>query len=65
MPVLKGQKVWKMENGIAKAVPVSTGVRTSTEIQIIGEIQPGDTIITTGLLGLREGAAVTGKNNQK
>ncbi len=65
VPVLKGQKVWKMENGFAKSVSVSSGVRTSTEIQIIGEIQPGDTIITTGLLGLREGAAVTGKNNQK
>lgn len=65
VPVLKGQKVWKMENGFAKSISVATGVRTSTEIQIIGEIQPGDTIITTGLLGLREGTAVTGKNNSK
>ena len=63
VPVLKGQKVWKMENGTAKGISVATGVRTATDVQIIGDIQPGDTLITSGLLGLREGAAITGKKN--
>jgi len=63
VPVLKGQKVWKMENGTAKGISVATGVRTATDVQIIGDIQPGDTLVTSGLLGLREGAAIIGKKN--
>ena len=65
VPVLKGQKVWVMKNGTAKSVSVQTGIRTENQIQIIGAIEPGDTIITTGLLGLREGANVTPKRAVK
>lgn len=65
VPVLKGQKVWVMKNGVATSVPVKTGLRTDTEIQIIGAVTPGDTIITTGLLGLREGAPVTPKTKKQ
>ena len=60
-PVLNGQKIWIMENGKAKPVLVEPGIRTSDRVQIDGDINIGDTLITTGLLGLREGIPVNGK----
>ena len=65
VPVMKGQRVWVMQNGMAKSMDVITGIRTSNQIQLIGSIQPGDTVITTGLLGLRDGSPVTPKSSSK
>lgn len=63
VPVLNGQKIWKLTNGKAQQVSVELGIRTPDAIQLIGDLNPGDTIITTGLLGLREGATVNAKKN--
>ena len=63
VPVLNGQNVWKLSNGKAQQVSVELGVRTPDYIQLIGALNSGDTLITTGLLGLREGMAVTPKSN--
>lgn len=65
VPVMKGQKVWVMKNGQALGVDIQTGVRSATKTQIFGDIQPGDTIITTGLLGMRDGISVTAKTSAK
>jgi membrane fusion protein, multidrug efflux system len=61
VPVMKGQKIWIIKNGKAKDIPVELGLRTDTEIQVIGEVNEGDTVITTGLLGLRIGMNVKAK----
>jgi membrane fusion protein (multidrug efflux system) len=37
-------------------VPVTIGVRTDTKIQILDGLQPGDTIVTTGLLSVKKDA---------
>ena len=58
IPVLKGQTVYVAQNGTAQSVPVTTGVRTETEIQVTEGLQPGDTIITTGMNSLKPGSAV-------
>ena len=58
MPVLNGQKVWVKRNNLAVSELVTPGVRTSDRIVIAGNIKVGDTILTTGLLGIREGMAV-------
>lgn len=63
VPVLNGQNVWKLANGKAQQITVELGIRTPEFIQVIGDLKPGDTIITTGLLGLREGMEVNAKNN--
>jgi membrane fusion protein (multidrug efflux system) len=63
VPVLNGQNVWKLSNGKAQQVAVELGIRTPDYIQLIGALNSGDTLITTGLLGLREGMAVTPKSN--
>lgn len=63
VPVLNGQHIWQMKNGKAHRVDVEIGLRTHEDIQITGVITEGDTVITTGLLGLREGMVVTPKVN--
>lgn len=58
IPVLKGQSVFVKKNGMAVAVPVKTGIRTASAVQITEGLFPGDTIITTGLMQLRSGVPV-------
>jgi membrane fusion protein (multidrug efflux system) len=56
IPTLKGQKVFVVKNNVATEVQVTIGVRTDTRIQIIEGLQPGDTIVTTGLLSVKKDA---------
>lgn len=58
IPELEGEKVFICENGLAKSIPVTTGIRTERDIQIREGLQFGDTLITTGLLQLTDGKAV-------
>jgi len=64
IPVLNGQNVWKLSHGKAHQVAVELGIRTPNSIQLIGDLSPGDTLITTGLLGLREGVVVHPKRKE-
>jgi membrane fusion protein, multidrug efflux system len=43
---------------MAESVEVQTGIRTRDMIQITSGLNPGDTLITTGILQLRKGMAV-------
>ncbi len=54
IPTLKGQKVFVVKQGLAAEAMVSIGVRTDQKIQIMDGLQPGDTIITTGLLSVKK-----------
>lgn len=54
IPTLKGQKVILSKNGIATETIVTIGVRTDEKIQILEGLNPGDTVITTGLLSIRK-----------
>ena len=47
---IDGVFVYLYKNGKANSVPVKTGLRTPSEIQIIEGLQDGDTLIVTGLL---------------
>lgn len=53
IPQARGKKVYVYNNGIAKFVDVTTGIRDSTTIQITSGLNVGDTVLTTGLLSLR------------
>ena len=59
IPELKSQKVFVYNNGQAQSQTVETGIRTETKIQITKGLQSGDTLITTGVLLLRQGSPVT------
>jgi membrane fusion protein (multidrug efflux system) len=58
IPVLKGQTILLQKNGLAVSVPVKTGTRTATLVQIIDGLNAGDTVITSGLMQLRPGMPV-------
>ena len=60
IPGLSGQKVYIMLNGIALSRVVETGIRNENDIQIISGISAGDTIITSGLLIMKDSLSVTG-----
>lgn len=65
VPQARGKKVYVYQGGVAQFVEVETGVRDSSMIQITEGLKRGDTIITTGLLGLKPEAKVTaGKVSQ-
>lgn len=56
VPILKGQKIFVSKGGIAQEVKVNTGIRTAEKIQILDSLQIGDTVITSGLLGIKKGS---------
>lgn len=58
IPELEGEKVFLYEGGKAKAVPVKTGIRTETGIQILEGVESQDTLILTGLLQISNGSDV-------
>lgn len=65
IPVLKGQKVMIVRNGIAKDVPVQVGIRTADKVQVMGDLKPGDQLLVSGLLAVRDGMPVVIKNANK
>lgn len=50
--------VFLNKSGKAQRVAVQTGIRTDSQIQVLEGITPGDTVLTTGILQLREGMPV-------
>jgi membrane fusion protein, multidrug efflux system len=58
IPEMEGDKVFVYRSGKANSVSVSTGMRTADKIQITHGLNPGDTVLTTGVMQLREGMNV-------
>lgn len=55
IPGTRDKKVIIADSGKAKFVVVETGLRTESSVQITTGLQPGDTVITTGILQLKPG----------
>ena len=58
IPVQDGKKVFITEGGKAKEVMVGTSTRTEKEILITSGLKEGDTVLTTGIMTLKEGSPV-------
>lgn len=58
IPVIEGQMVFVSKNGKAEGIQIKTGIRTDHTVEILEGLNPGDTVITTGLMSLAEGAAL-------
>lgn len=58
VPELGGKKVFLYKNGKAQEAKVETGIRKNEFIQLLTGVAPGDTVITTGVLQIRQGANV-------
>jgi len=58
IPEMDGERVFIYKGGKAASVKVNTGLRTESKIQITSGLKEGDTLITTGILQLRQGLPV-------
>jgi membrane fusion protein, multidrug efflux system len=58
IPGLKEQKVFLYKNGRVEERDVELGLRTVDRVQIVKGLQPGDKLITSGILQLRPGMEV-------
>jgi membrane fusion protein (multidrug efflux system) len=59
VPELKSQKVFLFENGKAVSRNVQIGIRTDTRVQITEGLKENDTLITSGILQIRQNTPVT------
>jgi membrane fusion protein (multidrug efflux system) len=65
IPELGGEKVFLVRNGRAWSSQVKTGLRTEENIEIIEGISPGDTIVVSGIMQLRNDMQVVIEPEQK
>ncbi len=58
IPILKGKKVYVMQDGKVTEKMVETGLRTDKSIQITSGLVPGDSLIVSGIMALKKDAPV-------
>ncbi len=58
IPILKGKKVFIAKNGKASEVIVKTGLRTDRFVQITEGLKAGDTLVTSGIMSIKEGSSL-------
>ena len=56
IPDSKTKQLVIVKNGIAKFIPVETGYRTQTAVEITKGLKVGDSVIVAGMLFVKEGA---------
>ncbi|WP_029036915.1 efflux RND transporter periplasmic adaptor subunit [Salinimicrobium xinjiangense] len=58
IPIQNGKKIFIADGGVAKEVEVQTGARTERMVRVLSGLKPGDTILTSGVMILKDGAPV-------
>ncbi|WP_343706425.1 efflux RND transporter periplasmic adaptor subunit [Flavobacterium sp.] len=58
VPIQDGKKVYIANNGQAKEVMVDATTRTDSSILILAGLKPGDTLITSGVMSLKDEAPI-------
>lgn len=58
IPVQNGKKIFISENGLAKEIDVEIGARTGSSVRVISGLHVGDTILTYGVMALKNGTPV-------
>ena len=58
VPELNGQKVYLVKDGVVKSQPITTGLRRTSDIQVVSGLNLGDSILLTGILQARDGMPV-------
>ncbi len=59
VPEMDGKRLWVVKKGKAVSVPVETESRDEKNVEVISGISVGDTVLTGGLMQLREGMSVS------
>ncbi|MGV3538606.1 MAG: efflux RND transporter periplasmic adaptor subunit [Rufibacter sp.] len=65
IPVQNGKKVFVAEEGKAKEVMIETSTRTANDLLVTSGLNPGDTVLTTGIMTLKAGSPVRVKVGKK
>lgn len=58
IPIQDGKKVFIANNGLAKEVKVETLARTDKDVVITSGLKAGDTVLTSGMMSLKDSTAV-------
>ncbi len=58
IPVQNGKKVFVSVNGKAKEIMVETGARTDKDVLVLTGLKVGDTVLTTGVMTLKDDVPV-------
>ncbi|WP_118951181.1 efflux RND transporter periplasmic adaptor subunit [Taibaiella helva] len=58
IPTTRDKKVAVLRNGKAELVTVATGLREVEDVEILHGLQPGDTVLTTGIMQVKPGVEV-------
>lgn len=58
IPIQNGKQVFIYKDGKAKLVAIETEERTGSDVIVTSGLQIGDTVITSGIMTLKEGTAV-------
>jgi membrane fusion protein (multidrug efflux system) len=58
IPILKGETVYLAKDGKAVVQRVETGTRNDSTVEVTSGLQPGDTIVTTGMMSLHPDARI-------
>jgi membrane fusion protein (multidrug efflux system) len=58
IPVQNGKKLFITDHGKAKEIMVETATRTDANLLILSGLKAGDTVITSGVMALKNGAPV-------
>lgn len=58
IPIQNGKKIFIKKNNVAKEVLVETGGRTDAAVLITHGIAAGDTVLTSGVMSLRDGSPI-------
>ncbi|MBC7913094.1 MAG: efflux RND transporter periplasmic adaptor subunit [Pyrinomonadaceae bacterium] len=65
VPVQDGKKVFVTDSGKAKEVMIETSTRTEKEVLVTSGLKAGDTVLTTGIMTLKEGSKVKVKTGNR
>lgn len=58
IPIQNGKKIFVKQGGVAREVIVETGARTESSVRVLTGLKPGDTILTSGVMILKDGSPV-------
>lgn len=58
IPVIDGEKVMVMEQGKARSRKIESGIRTSSQVEVVKGLRPGDTVLVSGLMMVKDEMAV-------
>jgi membrane fusion protein (multidrug efflux system) len=58
IPIQDGKKVFVVKNGKAKEAVIETSSRTDKDLLVLSGLKAGDTILTTGVMSMKEGTSV-------